>query len=193
VAESLHAHAADNLRYIRDAMTRASAFTALPGWGGVAMGITAVITALVSGPPDNTLRWVGIWLLDAAVAATIALVTVVRKARRLGVPLASAPPAQRFALAYGPPLVAGMILTPVFVSLGVMTRLPACWLLLYGTALASGGASTIRVVPLMGLVFMALGVVAFVAPAAWGHWLLAGGFGGLHIGFGWLIARKYGG
>jgi hypothetical protein len=85
------------------------------------------------------------------------------------------------------------VLTPVFATLGLVARLPGCWLLLYGTALASGGAFSVRVVPLMGLCFMALGVVAFAAPASWGQWLMAAGFGGLHIGFGLVIARRYGG
>jgi len=193
VADSIQAHAADTLRYIRDTMSRATEFTALPGWGGVAIGTTAVAAALVSGPPDDTVRWIGVWLVEAAVAAAIGLATTIRKARRTGTPMSSTAPAFRFALGYAPPLVAGMILTPVFAALGLAARLPGCWLLLYGTALASGGAYTVRVVPLMGLSFMALAVVAFAAPAAWGHWLLALGFGGLHIGFGVVIARRYGG
>jgi hypothetical protein len=45
----------------------------------------------------------------------------------------------------------------------------------------------------MGVVFMALGVVAFALPAAYGHWMMAAGFGGLHIVFGIVIARRYGG
>ena len=115
------------------------------------------------------------------------------KARRIGAPLSSAAPALRFALGYVPPLVAGMVLTPVFVVYGLTARLPGCWLLLYGTAVATGGAFSVRIVPLMGLCFMALGAAAFAAPAAWGHWLMAAGFGGLHIGFGLVIARKHGG
>src|SRR4029079_7606744 len=115
------------------------------------------------------------------------------KARRIGTPLSSTAPAYRFALAFAPPLVAAMVLTPVFVALEMRARLRGCCLLMYGTAAATGGAAAVRVVPLMGICFMALGVVAFVAPAAWGHWLMAAGFGGLHIGFGLLIARRYGG
>ncbi len=134
-----------------------------------------------------------IWLADAAVAVAIALVTMTIKARRSGAPLSSAAPAYRFALGYVPPLVAGMVLTPVFVMMGLMARLPGCWLLMYGTAVTTGGAFSIRVVPLMGLCFMALGVVAFAVPAQFGHWLMAAGFGGLHIVFGLVIARKYGG
>jgi len=102
-------------------------------------------------------------------------------------------PARRFPLAYLPPLVAGMILTAVFASLDRAVQLPGCWLLLYGTAVATGGALSVRIVPLMGISFMALGAAAFAAPAAWGHDFLAAGFGGLHVVFGWLIARRYGG
>jgi hypothetical protein len=190
--EPIHAHALENLRFIRDAMSRASEFTAVPGWGGVLMGITALAAAPIAGPPDDTVRWVTIWFADAVVAVAIALVAIGIKSKRAGTPLSTAP-ALRFALAFVPPLVAGIILTPVFVTMGLMARLPGCWLLLYGTAVATGGAFSVRVVPLMGLCFMALGTVAFAAPAAWGHWLMALGFGGLHIVFGFIIARSYGG
>jgi len=191
--EQLHLHAMENLRFIRDTMQRAGEFTAVPGWGGVLMGATAIGAAVVAGPPDGTIRWVAIWFVEAALAITIALTAMTMKARRSGVPLSAAAPAHRFALAFVPPLLAGMILTPVFAAMGLVARLPGCWLLLYGTAAATGGAFSVRVVPLMGLCFMALGTMAFAAPAAWGHWLMAAGFGGLHIGFGLLIARKYGG
>jgi hypothetical protein len=191
--ERMHVHAFENLQFIREAMQRAGEFTAVPGWGGVAMGVTALVAAAISGPPDSTLRWVTIWFVDGAVAAAIGLAAMSVKARRSGVPLSSAAPAHRFALAFVPPLVAGMVLTPVFAAMGLMARLPGCWLLLYGTAAATGGAFSVRIVPIMGACFMALGAIAFAAPAEWGHWLMAAGFGGLHIGFGLLIARRYGG
>ena len=59
--------------------------------------------------------------------------------------------------------------------------------------MVTGGAFSARVVPLMGLCFMALGAIALLGPASWGNLLMALGFGGLHIGFGWIIARRYGG
>jgi hypothetical protein len=191
--EPIHAHALDNLRYIRDAMSRATEFTAVPGWGGVAMGMTAIATAVVAGAPDGSRRWLAIWLAEGGVAAAIALITMTIKARRIGAPLSSAAPAHRFALAYMPPLAAGVVLTAAFAAMGQTPRLPGCWLLLYGTAAATGGAFSVRVVPLMGIGFMALGAIAFATPVAWGPWLMAAGFGGLHIIFGLVIARRYGG
>jgi len=190
--DPIQTRAEENLRFIRDAMARAGAFTAVPGWGGVAIGTTALAAAGISGPPDNSRRWIAIWLAEAAVAAAIALAAIARKAQASGAPLSRGSPARRFALAYAPPLAAGIVLTPVFAAID-QTRLPGCWLLLYGTAVATGGAFSVRVVPIMGAAFMALGAFAFAAPPAWGHYLLAAGFGGLHIVFGSIIARRYGG
>lgn len=188
----MHAHAAADLRFIRDAMARATAFTAVPGWGGVLMGASAVVTAALSSRPGTT-RWLLFWLGDAVVACAIAVVTIVLKARRSGASLAAGSPALRFALAFAPPMVAGMVLTPVFAAAGLMARLPGCWLLLYGAAVATGGAFSVRIVPVMGLCFMALGAGAFTVPPSWGNWMMAAGFGGLHIVFGAVIARRYGG
>ena len=188
----LHAHAADNLRFIRDTMSRAGQFTAVPGWGGVAMGVTALATtALASRAPTRTL-WLLWWIGDAAAAILIAAVAMSRKARRQEVPLLAAP-ARRFTFAYVPPLAAGAVLTAAFLNAGLSARLPGCWLLLYGVAIATAGTLSVRVVQIMGLVFMALGAAAFAAPASAGDAFMAAGFGGLHIIFGLIIARNHGG
>jgi len=188
---ALHAHAMDNLRFIRQTMERAGPFTAVPGWGGVVIGGVALAAAPLAGPADG-MRWLATWLVAAAVSVAVGLAAIARKARASNAPFIGAP-LQRFALAYVPPLAAGAVLTPVFTANSLTARLPGCWLLLYGTALVAGGALSVRVVPVMGLAFMALGAAAFVAPAAWGNAFMAAGFGGLHIVFGLVIARRYGG
>jgi hypothetical protein len=189
---SLHAHAMDNIRFIRETMERSGAFTAVPGVGGVVMGLSALGAAALAGPPRESTRWLFIWLADAGVAFAIALTAMAVKARRSGVPL-SGQPARRFALAYLPPFAAGAALTAAFATSGLIGRLPAYWLLLYGTAVTTGGAFSVRIVPLMGLGFMALGAIALACPPGWGHYFMAAGFGGLHIAFGLLIAKDYGG
>ena len=190
--QALHAHAADNLRFIRDTMSKAGRFTAVPGWGGVAMGVSAAVTAALASRTVDRTAWLEWWLGEAAVAIVIAAITMTRKARRLDLPLLAAP-GRRFALAYIPPLFAGAVLTAVFLENNLSTRLPGCWLLLYGVAIAVSGTLSVRAVQTMGLVFMALGIAAFAAPAGFGDIFMAAGFGGLHIVFGIIIARKHGG
>src|SRR5262252_1703390 len=189
---AIHSHAIDDLRFIRDTMARAGQFSAIPGWGGVTMGATAILASAVAGPLAHGERWLAVWSIEAAVAILIALVTMVRKARRSSATLL-ATPTRRFALVLLPPLAAGAVLTAVFVANGLTARLPGCWLLLYGVSGATGGALSVRVVPVMGVLFMALGVAAFIAPSGWGNIFMAAGFGGLHIIFGAIIARHYGG
>ena len=100
---------------------------------------------------------------------------------------------RRFLFSLTPPLVAAVVLTVVLQQMGASEAIPGTWLLLYGAGVVTGGTFSVRPVPVMGLSFMVLGVVAFVAPVAWSNALLAAGFGGLHIVFGSIIARRYGG
>jgi hypothetical protein len=189
---SLHAHALDHLQFIRSTMERATGFSAVPGWGGVLMGVTAVATAALAHRARFTERWIVWWLGEAVVATAIGLGAIVEKSRRSGMPLAG-PASRKFALAFVPAIGAGAVLTAVLYRKGAVADLPPCWLLLYGTAVTSGGALSVGVVPLMGILLMALGTAAFLAPAGWGDAWLALGFGGLHIGFGVIIARRHGG
>jgi hypothetical protein len=182
----------DNLSFIRSTMERATAFTAVPGWGGVAMGVTALGATLLAYHSPSVNQWLAVWLSASALAFAIGGWAMVLKARRAGTTVFSYS-GRRFVLSYVPPLLVGALLTLVLVRAGLYTALPGTWLLLYGTGVVTGGAFSVRVVPIMGLCFMALGTIALLAPPGWGEWLLAAGFGGLHIIFGLIIARRYGG
>jgi len=191
-AVPIHHHAIENIRFIRETMERATAFTAVPGWGGFAMGLTAVIAAWISASQTAPRHWVAVWLLEALLAIGIGAYTLYSKAGRpeMAVTFATA---RKFALSFLPPLFAGAILTAVLFLDGRYSLLPGMWLLLYGAAVMAGGAFSVRVVPVMGACFAALGVVCLASPAAWGNWFLLAGFGVLHMVFGIVIARRYGG
>jgi hypothetical protein len=189
---ALHIHAMDDLRFIRQTMEAAGSFTAVPGWGTVAMGGSALIAALVAALQPTPGAWLATWMIEAAAALVIAAATMSRKARGIGLSLFSGP-GRRFVLSFAPPLFAGAILTIVLAASGRAAVLPGTWLLLYGTGVVTGGAFSVRIVPVMGLCFMLAGSIALFLPAAWGNLAMAAGFGLIHLVFGVLIARRHGG
>lgn len=189
---ALDDRARDNLRFIRETMERAGAFTAVPGWGGVAMGITAIGAAAIASHQRTFWAWIATWSAEALIALAIASWSTHSKMRASGASLLTGP-GRRFVYSFAPPLLVGALLTIVLAPMGLIGVIPGIWLLLYGTGVITGGAFSIRVVPLMGLCFMVLGAVALFSPSSWGDALLAIGFGGFHILFGAVIARKYGG
>jgi len=183
-------HALDNLRYIRETMERAGSFTSIPGWGGFIIGITAIVTAVVARNMTGG-RWLSAWLIEAAIAAVIGFTTMAIKGKRAGVDFTAAP-SRRFFASYFAPLIAAAVLTFVLWRGGLFAAMPAMWLLLYGTSFVSSGTFSIRFIPVMGLLYMLLGLAAAVMPDA-GNILMGAGFGGLHLIFGLVIARRYGG
>ena len=182
----------DNLRYIRLAMERAGSFTAVPGVGGTLMGCTALVAAAMAARQSSSLGWLAIWVAEAGLALLIGIVATAHKSARARVPLLAAP-SRRFLAGFVPAMAAGALLTVVLFRAGALLFLPGTWLLLYGAGVVAGGAASVRIVPLMGLCFMAAGAAALLGPANWGNLLLAGGFGGLHILFGIVITVKHGG
>ena len=189
---AMHTHAMDHLRYIRETMEGASSFTAVPGFGGIAMGATALFAALVAAHQPTSGRWLAVWLVEGGLALVIGVICLARKARSVQVPLFSRP-GRKFALGLFPPMLSAALLTLVLYRLGLTAPLPGIWLMLYGVGVVAAGAFSVKVVPAMGLCFMGLGVAALFSPAPWGNWYLAAGFGGLHTIFGIVIARRYGG
>lgn len=190
-APALQARAMDNLNFIRSTMERASAFTAVPGWGNVGIGCTALAAAWIAAQQISAPAFFLVWLAEAVLALAIALWTMQRKARLHDIPLFTGPGA-KFWRGLLPPFIAGFLLTMGLIAADQYQLLPGIWLLLYGTGVITGGAHSIRIVSIMGLFFMVLGLIALLLPA-WGNYFLATGFGLCHIGFGLVIARKYGG
>jgi hypothetical protein len=192
----LHEHAARNLRFIRGTMEAAGPFTAVPGWGGVAMGAVGTSAALFAGDPPSSVtdpsRWLGIWLAAAALAIGLGGFTAWRKCRSQGTSL-TGHSGRRLLLGLAPALVAGAVITAGLYRANTLEMAPSVWLLLYGAGVVSGGIYSVRSVPIMGALFMLLGLVALWAPPSWGSFFLGMGFGGLHLAFGLWIARRHGG
>lgn len=184
--------AMDDLRFIRRTMERGPAFTAVPGWGGVGMGVTALVAAGVASTRPTGGGWLTVWLVEAAVAVGIGAWALRRKASTAGLPVWSGA-GRKFVLSFLPPATAGAILTLALYRAGDVSLVPGTWLLLYGVSVAAAGTFSVKVVPFMGFCFMAAGGIALLAAPGWGDALLAAGFGGLHIIFGTHIARKHGG
>ncbi|MGH9823806.1 MAG: hypothetical protein ACREDR_11220 [Blastocatellia bacterium] len=182
----------DNLRYIRETMENASSFTAVSGFGEVAIGLTAIAAALLASRSPNIRVWLSIWLGEAVLSLVIAGGAMLRKARAAGMPMLFGP-GRKFALSFSPPMLVGALLTAVLFRASMINPIPGIWLTLYGTGVVTGGAFSVRIVPVMGLCFMIVGAIALFSPFAWANYLMAAGFGGLHIVFGLIIARRYGG
>lgn len=189
---ALHARAMDNLLFIRETMERAAAFTAVSGWGTAAIGVTAIGATLVASQQATRPAWLSVWIVEAVLSLLISVAAMMRKARAARTPLLSGP-GRKVAFSLSPPIVVGALLTVVLYRAGLVGAVPGVWLLLYGTGVVTGGMFSVGIVPVMGLCFMFVGAVALFCPPAWGHYFLATGFGGLHIIFGIIIARRHGG
>lgn len=189
---SLHGRAMDNLAFIRNTMEAAGSFTAVSGWGMVAIGVLAIAVATAASMAPTEMGALSLWLAAAVLSPLLMIWAMVRKARAAKMPLLSGP-GRKFVLSFSPPMAVGALLTFVLYRAGMIDLIPGVWLLLYGTAVVAGGAFSVKIVPVMGLCFMAAGVVAVFSPVSWNDWILGAAFGGLHIAFGIPIARSHGG
>jgi hypothetical protein len=182
----------DNLRYIRETMERSGSFTAVPGVGGVLIGVTALAASLIAVRQPSAEAWVAVWIGAGVLCMLLAGGAILLKARTAEIPLHYGP-GRKFLLSFSPPMLVGGLLTLVLYQGGRIDLLPGIWLLLYGKGVVAAGSFSVKIVPAMGLAFMGVGAFALFTPPSWGDALMALGFGGLHIGFGFLIARRYGG
>ena len=184
--------AMDNLRYIRETMERATPFTGISGRGEMAIGVTALAASVIAARQPSFKLWVYTWLTEGLISLLIAGWSMDRKARATQTSLFSGS-GRKALFSLAPSVIAGGLLTLVLARAGQFNTIPGMWLLLYGTGVITGGMFSVRAVPAMGLCFMALGALALFSPTDWTNWFMAFGFGGLHLFFGAIIVRKYGG
>lgn len=188
---ALHERAADNLRYIRETMERATSFTAISGLGFVWIGVTAVATAWLASLQASPESWAAVWAAELVLASVIGVGMTARKARAQGERLRSYA-GRKLVLAFSPPMAVGGLLTIAAFMAGAQSLVPGIWLGLYGTGVMTGGAYSVRVVPLMGAAFIGMAAVALLTPVP-GDLVLGLGMGGLHVLFGLVIWRWHGG
>src|ERR1051325_7313686 len=188
----MQARAMDNLRFIRETMERAATFTAVSGWGEVVIGVTAPGAALLASRQSAPAAWIAIWFAEAGIAAGISVASMAIKSHAASMRLISGP-IRKLVVSFSPSVIVGAVLTAVLVNRGLQWLLPGVWMMLYGAGVITAGSYSVRIVPVMGAAFMALGAVALLTPPSWETALLIAGFGGLHMVFGVLIARRHGG
>src|SRR5437867_9226989 len=189
---SINQRAIEDIKYIRQTMERAGSFAAVPGWGGILIGVSALLTALISSRLPSKDLWFASWLGEALLAVGIGGWAMAQKAKAAQSTLLYGP-GRKFALNLCPAMIAGAIVTLVLYQYGLFGIMPGVWLLLYGVAVVTGGAFSVNIVPIMGLCFMAIGTIALFSPFEWANWFMAAGFGALHMAFGAVIAGRYGG
>jgi hypothetical protein len=184
--------AIENLRFIRETMERSTHFTAVPGYGGILMGVTAIVAAYFAHTQVYLRDWLIVWIVEASLAFAIGLLAMWQKSKIADQSLLSVP-ARKFAFGFVPPLIAGVAITLGLWRYEHYEMMAPVWMLLYGASIATGGAFSVRLVPVMGYIFMAVGALAFALPATYGDYIMGASFGLLHIVFGAIIAKRYGG
>lgn len=188
----VRSHAAENLRFIREAMESAGAFTAVSGYGQAIVGATALAAAVLAARQPTRERWLLVWLVEAALAVMISAVAMGWKSKRRSLPLFSGG-SRRFWPGFAAPLTVGALLTAALYSRGLFDLIPGVWLLLFGAAVVAGGVVSVPLVRAMGWSFVGLGAAALFWPKSHPDVLLAAGFGGLLAAYGVAIARRHGG
>lgn len=184
--------AEENLKFIRDTMERSASFTAVPGYGGMLMGATAIAAAVISNMQVYVVNAMAVWLGEAFLAFAIGLLAMWQKSKIGGQSLFSTP-AKKFALSFAPPLLAGVVITLGLWGNGNYDVLAPVCMLTYGAAVVCGGAFSVRIVPVMGWCFIALGAMTFLLPTQYSNLIMGLSFGVAHLIFGAIIARKHGG
>jgi hypothetical protein len=185
-------HALAQLRYIRRTIDGATRFTAVPGFGMVVVGASAIAAAVYASTRADTASLLAVWAVEGACALAIGMIALYVKTRRMGVDIAGGS-ARKFLLALVPSGLCAVALSLALTVHEQLDLVPAVWLTGYGTGVIAAGAHSVAVVPLLGAAFICCGLLALVLNPTYTNLLLGSAFGGLHIVFGSYIARHHGG
>lgn len=184
---SLGQRAAGDLSLIRMLMQRATLIVPMSGWSLFWIGALGLIASGASVILDVIgLGWVALWVITAALASALALLTSVVQLRSEGHSILTGSHS-RFWLSLIPGFIAAAAISLVLLQAELYTRLPGLWLLLYGVSILAAGAQCIALISRMGWTFLLLGAVALFLP--WPNLSMAIGFGLTHMIYGLLIAR----
>jgi hypothetical protein len=184
--------AIDNLKFIRETMERSTVFTSVPGYGGILMGATAIVAAYIAHSQVSVRDWLVVWLIEAVLAFFIGLLAMWQKTKLAKTSLFSTP-ARKLLMNGVPPMLCGVFITLGLWRFGHFEALIPVWILCYGAAVVCGGAFSVKPVPIMGWCFIALGAAAFFLPQDLANLMMGVSFGALHIVFGFIIGRRFGG
>lgn len=187
----LQQRAEHDLRFIRSAMARAEGMSSVSGLGGIWMGGVALVAAVLADARPTLPEQLLIWIGAAAVAVPLGTLACWRKGRRGGL-FIHWDPVRRFLLCLVPTIAVAAVLTLRLWS-SEPTLIPAIWLMLYGCGVLAAGTYAVGAVVALGAAFIGLGVASLLLDPAWSNTVLAAGFGGLHIGFGFWVYRRHGG
>lgn len=196
------------MREIQRIMERATLFTLLPGTAALVGGLAvlagcAASYALLQGPDlaailqlSGTARGglYAMWIAIAAGSVLLNVILTMRSAAAAGF-AAIGRPAQVAAFSLTPSIAVALVMT-IKVLLATAPRaedvqaIAPIWMMLYGTGVYTAGLFSIRPPRILGLAFIAMGVVALFAFPAWGIAAVALSFGLLHVVFGLYVLQK---
>ena len=196
--------AREHLRVIRQTMDRSTKYSTLSGLSGVLIGLTAIAGVAVTAylidhnktlhhQPDQSVQpLLGlVWLLVLALAVGIEFACNKRRAARIGKRVAS-PLGAHIVVAALPSFTAAAVLTAFFYLHDLFSSVWGVWMLCYGLAICAVGLFSVRPVSYLGAAFVLAGGVTLLLPNHLHLLMMALTFGGFHILYGILMARKHG-
>ncbi len=195
--------AREHLRVIRQTMDRSTKYSTLSGLSGVLIGLTAIAGVAVTAgiidhkmtfhQPDRSVQpLLGlVWLVVLALAVSIEFVCNKRRAARIGKRVAS-PLGAHIVVAALPSFIAAAVLTAFFYLNNLFSSVWGIWMLCYGLAICAVGLFSVRQVTYLGAAFVLAGAVTLLLPNHFHLYMMALTFGGFHILYGILMARKHG-